>query len=360
MRGDPALHARRRDQEQWRVVTRSRTLGGQIPDFPNYDAGRGDPGRGRADHARRALLEAALSTAQRGGRAATSRSPRSARARAAAAATRWTSRTSMMTHGWAPLEWQDAARETLAGLAELPFAHDPALPAGGWPRRARRRRFAQCYSLRARAARVLRSDRAAAAGSLANSPAAWCSLVLPTCGLPAGAAAGREPRLRASGVVDRLVLDSREWRTFPRRTELVPYFRRVAISDRLGQNHCAGARSPTVARHSPADRLRPRAAAGDDAAPRVAGVAPRPGIALAEPANTSAARDRQQRSWREGCKRPALARARPLLAGRGLRASLRLDAKVSRAATMRSDRQDMACAFCGSRQLIPRTTTCRA
>ena len=29
-------------------------------------------------------------------------------------------RTSMMTHlGWAPPEWQDAARETLAGLAEL-------------------------------------------------------------------------------------------------------------------------------------------------------------------------------------------------------------------------------------------------
>jgi glucose-6-phosphate dehydrogenase assembly protein OpcA len=150
-------------------------------------------------------------------------------------------RTSVMTHlGWAPPEWQDAARETLAGLAELhPSRTILLFPQQGSERDALDADVSlECYSLpeveRNVCSEVLELRLH---GSLANAPASVVlPLVLPDLpvflrwrGRPAF---GRPAFEQLVDVVDRLVVDSREWddvrECYP---ELVPYFERVAISD---------------------------------------------------------------------------------------------------------------------------------
>jgi glucose-6-phosphate dehydrogenase assembly protein OpcA len=149
-------------------------------------------------------------------------------------------RTSMMTHlGWAPPEWQDAARETLAGLAELhPSRTILLFPQEGGRDALDADVSLECYSL-ADLERNVCSEviELRLHGSLANAPASVVlPLVLPDLpvflrwrGRPAF---GRPAFEQLVDVVDRLVVDSREWddvaECYP---ELVPYFERVAISD---------------------------------------------------------------------------------------------------------------------------------
>ena len=149
-------------------------------------------------------------------------------------------RTSMMTHlAWAPPEWQDASRETLAGLAELHPSRTILL----FPQEGRRDALdadvaIECYSLPELERHVCSEViELRLHGSLANSPASVVlPLVLPDLpvflrwrGHPAF---GRPAFEQLVDVVDRLVVDSREWDDVPESyAELVPYFERVAISD---------------------------------------------------------------------------------------------------------------------------------
>jgi glucose-6-phosphate dehydrogenase assembly protein OpcA len=149
-------------------------------------------------------------------------------------------RTSMMTHlGWAPPEWQDAARETLAGLAELhPSRTILLFPQDGGRDALDADVAIDCYSLPELERNVCSEViELRLHGSLANAPASVVlPLVLPDLpvflrwrGRPAF---GRPAFEQLVDVVDRLVVDSREWddvsECYP---ELVPYFERVAISD---------------------------------------------------------------------------------------------------------------------------------
>lgn len=149
-------------------------------------------------------------------------------------------RTSMMTHlGWAPPEWQDAARETLAGLAELhPSRTILLFPQAGGRDALDADVAIECYSLPELERNVCSEViELRLHGSLANAPASVVlPLVLPDLpvflrwrGRPAF---GRPAFEQLVDVVDRLVVDSREWddvrECYP---ELVPYFERVAISD---------------------------------------------------------------------------------------------------------------------------------
>ncbi|HJV28944.1 MAG TPA: glucose-6-phosphate dehydrogenase assembly protein OpcA [Gaiellaceae bacterium] len=149
-------------------------------------------------------------------------------------------RTSMMTHlAWAPPEWQDAARETLAGLAELhPSRTILLFPQEGGRDALDADVALECYSL-PEVERNVCSEviELRLHGSLANSPVSVVlPLVLPDLpvflrwrGRPVF---GRPAFEQLVDVVDRLVVDSREWddvlSCYP---ELVPYFERVAISD---------------------------------------------------------------------------------------------------------------------------------
>jgi glucose-6-phosphate dehydrogenase assembly protein OpcA len=149
-------------------------------------------------------------------------------------------RTSMMTHlGWAPPEWQDAARATLAGLAELhPSRTILLFPQEGGRDALDADVSLQCYSLPELERHVCSEViELRLHGSLANSPASVVlPLVLPDLpvflrwrGRPAFGSAAFEQLV---DVVDRLVVDSREWEDVPSSyDELVPYFERVAISD---------------------------------------------------------------------------------------------------------------------------------
>jgi glucose-6-phosphate dehydrogenase assembly protein OpcA len=149
-------------------------------------------------------------------------------------------RTSMMTHlAWAPPEWQDAARETLAGLAELhPSRTILLFPQEGGRDALDADVSIECYSLPELERNVCSEViELRLHGSLANAPASVVlPLVLPDLpvflrwrGRPAF---GRPAFEQLVDVVDRLVVDSREWddvlECYP---ELVPYFERVAISD---------------------------------------------------------------------------------------------------------------------------------
>lgn len=150
-------------------------------------------------------------------------------------------RTSMMTHlAWAPPEWQDAARKTLAGLAELhPSRTILLFPQEEGGRDALDADVAlECYSLPELERHVCSEViELRLHGSLANSPA---SVVLPLVlsDLPVflrwrGRPAFGQPAFeQLVDVVDRLIVDSREWGDvsgcYP---DLVPYFDRVAISD---------------------------------------------------------------------------------------------------------------------------------
>lgn len=149
-------------------------------------------------------------------------------------------RTSMMTHlAWAPPEWQDAARETLAGLAELhPSRTILLFPQEGGRDALDADVSLQCYSLPELERNVCSEViELRLHGSLANAPASVVlPLVLPDLpvflrwrGRPAF---GRPAFEQLVDVVDRLVVDSREWDDVPEcYPELVPYFERVAISD---------------------------------------------------------------------------------------------------------------------------------
>ncbi|MEP7335373.1 MAG: glucose-6-phosphate dehydrogenase assembly protein OpcA [Actinomycetota bacterium] len=149
-------------------------------------------------------------------------------------------RTSMMTHlAWASPEWQDAARETLAGLAELhPSRTILLFPQEGGRDALDADVALECYSLPELERHVCSEViELRLHGSLANSPASVVlPLVLPDLpvflrwrGRPAF---GRPAFEQLVDVVDRLVVDSREWEDVPScYPELVSYFDRVAISD---------------------------------------------------------------------------------------------------------------------------------
>jgi hypothetical protein len=149
-------------------------------------------------------------------------------------------RTSVMTHlGWAPPEWQDAARQTLAGLDELHPSRTILL----FPQEDGRDALdaevsLECYSLPELERNVCSEViELRLHGSVADAPASVVlPLVLPDLpvfmrwrGRPAF---GRPAFEQLVDVVDRLVVDSREWdevsACYP---TLVPYFERVAISD---------------------------------------------------------------------------------------------------------------------------------
>jgi hypothetical protein len=149
-------------------------------------------------------------------------------------------RTSVMTHlAWAPPEWQEAARETLAGLAErhpsrtlLLFPRDDARDA------LEAEVSLQCFELPELERTVctevieirLHGERARAPASVV------LPLVLPD--LPVFLRwRGRPPFgdtvfEQLVDVVDRLVVDSSEWPDAPGcYGELTPYFERAALSD---------------------------------------------------------------------------------------------------------------------------------
>jgi hypothetical protein len=149
-------------------------------------------------------------------------------------------RTSVLTHlAWVPEEWQEAATETLAGLAErhpsrtlLLFPEPDAEP--GLAARA----FLECYELP-------HSDRHLCnevvelrlRGARAEAPA---SIVLPLLlpDLPVFLRWRGRPDLASpafeqlAGVVDRLVVDSAEWPDVPTAySELAGVFDQVTVSD---------------------------------------------------------------------------------------------------------------------------------
>ena len=151
-----------------------------------------------------------------------------------------TLRTSAMTHvAWAPPEWQEASRETLAGLAE----RHPSRTLLLFPRADGRDELdadvsLQCFSLPELERTVctevievrLHGDRAQAPASVVL-PLALPDLpiFLRWRGQPPFGEAPFEQLLDA---VDRLVVDSREWSDAPGcYAELASYFDRVGVSD---------------------------------------------------------------------------------------------------------------------------------
>lgn len=150
-------------------------------------------------------------------------------------------RTSVMTHmAWAPPEWQDAARRTLAGMAERhPSRTILLFPQPGSGRDALDAGLSlQCFTLPGLERHVcsevielfLHGDRAAAPASIV------LPLVIPD--LPVflrwrGRPDFGEPRFEGLvDAVDRLVVDSAEWPDVPQAYgELARYFDRVAVSD---------------------------------------------------------------------------------------------------------------------------------
>jgi hypothetical protein len=149
-------------------------------------------------------------------------------------------RTSVMTHvAWAPPEWQDAARQTLAGLAE----RHPSRTLLLFPQEDGRDELdaevsLQCFTLPELERNVctevievrLHGERAEAPASVV------LPLVLPD--LPVFLRWRGQPPFGEGAfeqlvdVVDRLVVDSREWPDAPACYDRVlPYFERVAVSD---------------------------------------------------------------------------------------------------------------------------------
>ena len=149
-------------------------------------------------------------------------------------------RTSVLTHvAWAPPEWQDAARETLAGMAELHPSRTLLL----FPQEDGRDAIdadlsLECYTL-AELERHVCSEviELRLHGRVAQAPASVIlPLVLPD--LPVflrwrGQPPFGEPVFeQLVNVVDRLVVDSREWPEAPGcYASLAEIFERVAVSD---------------------------------------------------------------------------------------------------------------------------------
>jgi glucose-6-phosphate dehydrogenase assembly protein OpcA len=149
-------------------------------------------------------------------------------------------RTSVMTHvAWAPPDWQDAARETLAGLSE----RHPSRTLLLFPQEGDRDALDAEVSLQCFTLPELKKNVCSEVielrlhGRRAQAPA---SIVLPLLlpDLPAFLRwRGRPPFGESSfeqlvDVIDRLVVDSHEWPDAPQcYPTLVPYFDRVAVSD---------------------------------------------------------------------------------------------------------------------------------
>jgi glucose-6-phosphate dehydrogenase assembly protein OpcA len=149
-------------------------------------------------------------------------------------------RTSVMTHcAWAPPEWQDAARETLAGLSE----RHPSRTLLLFPQDDDRNELdaelsLQCFTLPELEKNVCSEViELHLHGRRSQAPA---SIVLPLLlpDLPAflrwrgQPAFGENSFEQLVDVVDRLVVDSREWPDAPGcYPTLAQYFDRVALSD---------------------------------------------------------------------------------------------------------------------------------
>ena len=270
-----------------------------------------------------------------------------------------------MTHlGWAPPEWQDAARETLAGLAELhPSRTILLFPQEGGRDALDADVSLQCYSLPELERHVCSEViELRLHGTLANSPASVVlPLVLPDLpvflrwrGRPAFGSPAFEQLV---DVVDRLVVDSREWEDVPSSyPELVPYFERVAISDIVWGRTLALApcdRGAVARRFASADQLHVRGPLPRHAAPRVARVATRPRDRAATRAGRArrAARDRRQRGASRARSAPprATCSRTSSTASRGTRSTRRLSLRLDR-------RTSAAPRRCGSGP----TTTCTA
>jgi glucose-6-phosphate dehydrogenase assembly protein OpcA len=147
-------------------------------------------------------------------------------------------RTSVMTHlAWVPEEWQTAAEETLAGMAERhPSRTLLLVPRPDEPDGLDATVSVRCFPIGDRAIcgevveLVLRGNRARAPASLA--------LPLLISDLPVflrwrGQPPWDAPELeQLVGIADRLVVDSTEWRDVPGAyARLVELFERTAVSD---------------------------------------------------------------------------------------------------------------------------------
>jgi glucose-6-phosphate dehydrogenase assembly protein OpcA len=147
-------------------------------------------------------------------------------------------RTSVMTHiAWAPAEWQTAAEETLAGMAERhPSRTLLLVPRPDEPDGLDAQISLRCFSLgdRSICGEVielgLRGERAKAPASIA--------LPLLISDLPVFLRWRGQPPFGADefeqlvGITDRLVVDSTEWADLPESyTRLAEFFDRTAVSD---------------------------------------------------------------------------------------------------------------------------------
>jgi glucose-6-phosphate dehydrogenase assembly protein OpcA len=147
-------------------------------------------------------------------------------------------RTSVMTHiAWAPPEWQAAAEETLAGMAERhPSRTLLLVPKPGEPDGLDAEVSLRCFPVGDRAIcgevieLILRGNRAAAPASLAL-PLLISDLpvFLRWRGRPEW---GSGPFEQLVDMVDRLIVDSTEWADLPGAyAGLVDLFPRVVVSD---------------------------------------------------------------------------------------------------------------------------------
>ena len=147
-------------------------------------------------------------------------------------------RTSVMTHiAWAPPEWQAAAEETLAGMAERhPSRTLLLVPKPGEPDGLDAEVSIRCFPVGDRAIcgevieLLLRGSRAAAPASIAL-PLLVSDLpvFLRWRGRPEW---GSEPFEQLVDIVDRLIVDSTEWADVPAAyAGLVELFPRVVVSD---------------------------------------------------------------------------------------------------------------------------------
>jgi hypothetical protein len=147
-------------------------------------------------------------------------------------------RTSVMTHiAWAPPEWQEAAEETLAGMAERhPSRTLLLVPRPDEPDGIDAKVSIRCFPVgdRAICGEVIELKLR---GNRSRAPA---SIVLPLLisDLPVfcrwrGRPDWESPEfVQLMGIVDRLIVDSTEWRGLPGAyAELVELFQRVVVSD---------------------------------------------------------------------------------------------------------------------------------
>ena len=242
MLGDATLFTREDEvEEQWKLV--DAILGAwqrDRPSFPNYASGTWGP-KSADDliHRDGALLAPALSS---WASSRTSSASWAGSARSEEADGMPELRTSTMTHlVWCPPEWRAKARATLAGLLERHPARTIFLipEPGGRTSRIEARGGAEglrsCQGL----SREVLSEviELRLRGTAARHPG---SIVLPllVSDLPVFCRWRGEPAWESSefaeitGVADRLVVDSSEWRGVPAATRrLAELFGRVAVSD---------------------------------------------------------------------------------------------------------------------------------